>query len=201
MFNSDFVRVILFVCCACISASETLAQDVVAIRGGTLLIENSIGRVDIHGTRGFNLTATVSTNELLGNGVLTSCSPVGCPPEAVAPLLALWFGSDLFNGVVRFKGQTYDGVGGPVADSSARLSVSGAVPLPAESNEPIGVIVPFDFAGIFSYGMESTPTSPVQHVMLVGGGTASFVFEWSDVDLGWYFRRAEFRFTPVVARR
>jgi hypothetical protein len=186
-----------------LAVRQSIAQEVVAIRGGTFSVEvdpvtlaeqNSL---EIFGTSGFKLEGSVSLASNEFNGVAL-CKFPECPPGTVIPVNDAWSGGDMFV-TARLQGVTYTAVGGPGDDASAEIGFSASVTLPPMSDGPVTISVPFDSAGHFAFGLNGPDP---RRVLLAGGGEATFTLVPLAESAGqtWLIQRVVFDFRPVEAR-
>jgi hypothetical protein len=170
------------------------AQSVVAIREGTLTVDDRINHsVQISGTQGFSFDGNLASSY----GPIDSCVSLECAPGTVIDLSDEWSGFDV-GGIVQFRGKTYAEIGGISADASMFIAVSASVQLPAMSGQRETLTVPFDFAGAFLFGLQgSRPDS----VPITGGGTVTITLVplAEDPNL-WHIELVVFEFTPVERR-
>jgi hypothetical protein len=144
--------------------------------------------VDIAGTRGFRL---------LGAGVgwgftaMTLCGePGACAAGTFVPLDAEIAGSN-FTGTARLQGTVYEDLGTMANLNNVVLRFSGAVTMPAMSNGPITVSVPFELTGEFVYENDGE----LRTIPLTGGGLATLFLE--PADGSWIVTRGVFEFGRV----
>ena len=172
------------------AAAPSTAQDTIAITRGTFLfLENGQGTLDLSGTRGFRLNATVSLVD--GNfAAFEKCRNPECFPGTVLDLSAGWGGSALV-GTARIGGVTY-GLSGTNADAGAAVQFSGSVTLPPISAGPTRVSAPFSLSGAFSYDLNGT--DPKQAV-LTGSGVVTLTLVPSPEDpQAWTIQEVLFEF-------
>jgi hypothetical protein len=181
---------IVMACLAGVAAPAT--AQVISIRHGTLVFElDKGGALDISGNRRFKLEATASTSGRFD--AINQCRDPECAPGTIVEIGAVWVGLDL-PGTARLQGQTYGDVGGFDSPNSAGIEISGKVTMPAMSDGPVSVTVPFDLTGVFLYGDGGQGS---QDAFLSGGGDVTLFLEPYPGENSWQIRSAAFEFRPV----
>lgn len=173
------------------TALPAAAQSVTITRGSVDIPLFPPASVDVAGTRGFRL---------LGAGIgwgftaMTVCGePGACPPGTVVPLDAEIAGSN-FNGTARLQGSVYQDIGSFENLTNVVLRFSGTVTMPAMSDGPIAVSVPFELTGEFVYEKDGE----LRSIPLMGEGIATLFLE--PADGGWIVTRGVFEFGHVRTR-
>jgi hypothetical protein len=145
------------------------SADAVQVTGGTAVIVNAIGDIDLVGERGFSLSAMV--DEIGGISFPSfQCDFPTCVPGKELSLFATWTGNDL-PATVTFEGQTFTRVGGQASHESASVEFSGSFIAPpfAQSAQ---VTAPFRFTGRFQFATDPSGAEIIRHT-LFGAGVAT----------------------------
>jgi hypothetical protein len=173
-----------------IAAAVSAAPDVVAIKDGTFIYDaQHPGLLDISGTSAFTLMAHALTGTF--NAVDQCNFTPECQPGDVVEIRAQWLGNDL-PGTAQLRGKTYEDLGGLNSPNSVAIQFSGQVTMPAMSDGPTTVTVPFDFTGLFKYEVPDG----VGTAVLIGGGLVTFALEPS-LENSWRISSAVFEFRRV----
>jgi hypothetical protein len=173
------------------------AQSVVAIREGTFTVDDTRNNsMSVSGTQGFRFDGSFSLARAQYEAI-EQCWLPECAPGTVVDLSDSWVGGDIF-GTAQFRGKTYPGVGCGSCDGSLFLAFSASVTMPPISDQPVILTVPFDFAGVFSFGLNGPRPDSVP---LTGGGTATVTLVPLAEDPNfWHIERVVFEFTPLNSR-
>jgi hypothetical protein len=175
------------------TAAASASAEVITIVRGTFVFEEGGGPINITGNKGFTFVGSADSRAF---PPYQNCATTpDCPPGTVLDLGFRVGFSDL-PGTATLRGTVYPAVGDFNSPKRALFEFDGQVTLPALSDEPISITVPFDFAGRFIYAPDFE--TEAQEALLTGGGVVTLTFEpFGAGTNAWRFRRAEFEFRPV----
>jgi len=173
------------------------ADELVSIRGGTFTVDADGAELDIFGNKGFELYSGTSIHNGVFEG-FSKCQDLECVPGTIIDLDAFFAGTGL-GGRAKLRGVTYENVGGVDSDSSASIEFSsGPITIPALSDGPVSITVPFEASGVFAYGL--TGPDPQQPALFAGGGQATLLLRLHPEGTAWIIQRVVFDFRPVEPR-
>jgi hypothetical protein len=194
MFRQAAVKVGTLVAILMIGMAAPVTAEVIAITGGTAVIQRGADELHIKGTRGFRLDAGLFSPPAFYVPELMCFGGQECQPGTVVPLDGVFSGGDV-SGEAQLRGKTYPDIGSAASRNQAHLEFSGEVTMPPLTEGPISIRVPFEFAGLFFYAPDMV--SEQQQALLTGGGFVTLTFDPYPAGNAWIFQRAEYEFRPV----
>lgn len=177
----------LFLCSLAVTAHAVQGTRVTS---GGLSFASGVGRVDMSGQSGFQMTADVDS----AGGIFApenQCSDVDCVPGTQVNLNAHWTGSDL-RGTASLRGQDYELGSESPSGAFGIVTFDGSLVLPDfNGTGTVDVRAPFTFSG------QLTPEATFEAERLFGSGVATLRFHQSADGSAWQFESATYQFTRV----
>lgn len=143
---------------------------------------------EVKGTDGFRFEGIAGMQEPVTSALFSPSCGAGCDPTQTVPFEHSWSGSD-FGADAVLRGTPYPAVGGPVSESTAVMTVSGALRFPPAGTTPATATSPFELNGAFIL------QGAGQRIPLSGSGEATWTLTWSPGEGTWYVQQVVFRFS------